>query len=69
MKVLLRKTHTCEYYAGDNRWTAEARDARDYDQVDRAIQVRREEELAGVEVILRFDDPFCDLVLPPGAPG
>ncbi len=68
MKVLLRKTHGSQYYVVNNQWTSDLMQAKDFDQVDRAIQFRREERLAGVEVVLRFDDPFCDLVLPLGMP-
>jgi hypothetical protein len=68
MKVLLRKTKDSRYYAGKNEWTADSRDARDFDQVDQAIQFRHEEQLTDVEVVLRYDDPFCDLVLPLGSP-
>ena len=63
MKVLLRETKTRLYYAGTNQWTTDAQQARDFDEVERAIQLRRNEQLTDVEVVLRFDDPFCDAVL------
>ena len=64
MKVLLRKTNTCLYYVGTNQWTADSKLARDFEQVEGAIQLHRAEQLTGVEVVLTYDDPLCDLVLP-----
>lgn len=64
MKVLLRKSKTSLYYAGGDEWTTDAARAQDFDQVDRAIQHRQCVQLADVEVVLSFDDPLCDLVLP-----
>jgi hypothetical protein len=67
MKVLLRKISNSHYYVGTNRWTNDPKQARDFDQVDRAIQFHQDEKLTGVEVVLTYDDPFCDLVLPLGS--
>ena len=64
MKVLLRKTNNSHYYVGNNQWTVDSKYARDFEQVERAIELHRAEQLTGVEVVLRFDDPLCDLVLP-----
>jgi hypothetical protein len=64
MKVLLRKTETSLYYVGTNQWTADSSSARDFEQVEDAIQLHRDEQLTGVEVVLSYDDPRCDLVLP-----
>jgi hypothetical protein len=63
MRVLLRQTKTSVYYAGPDQWATDAKQARDFEEVDRAIQVQRQERLANVEIVLRFDDPFCDAVL------
>lgn len=64
MRVLLRKTNNSHYYAGKNQWTVDPRYARDFEQVETAIQLHRDERLAGVEVVLSFDDPLCELALP-----
>ena len=63
MKVLLRETKTSLYYIGSNQWTADPRQARDFEQVEAAIRHHAEEPLAGMEVVL-YDDLFSDLVLP-----
>ena len=67
MKVLLRKTNNSHYYVGNNQWTADSRHARDFKEVDNAIQCHRDEQLRDVEVVLSYDDPVCNLVLPMGS--
>jgi hypothetical protein len=69
MKVLLRNTKTNHYYVDNNQWTADSRYARDFQQVEQAIELQRNEQLRHLEVVLSFDDPLCDLVLPIGTPG
>ena len=63
MKVLLRGTKTGLYYVGPNEWTADAKQALDFDEVEKAVQLNRKEQLADMEVVLSFDDPYCDPVL------
>jgi hypothetical protein len=67
MKVLLRKTNNSPYYVGSNQWTTDSSQARDFGQVEDAIELHRDEHLTDVEVVLRYDDPICDLVLPLGS--
>ena len=69
MKVFLRNTKTSHYYVGNNQWTPDSEYARAFEQVEEAIQVYREEQLTGVEVVLSYEDPLCTLVLPLPAPG
>ena len=64
MKVLLRDTKSCHYYVGANQWTADSKQARDFEQVEQAIRLNRDEQLRDMEVVLSFDDHLCDLVLP-----
>jgi len=69
VKVLLRQKGSSLYYAGADEWTPDPRHARDFEEVDRAIQFHRAEGVAGVDVVLSYDDPACDLVLPLREPG
>ena len=64
MRVLLRQTRTKLYYDGRHQWTTDAGRAFDFDDVERAIKLGREAKLTEVEVVLAYDDPLCDLVLP-----
>ncbi len=64
MKVLLRQSRTGLYYVSLREWTADAKSASTFDDVNTAIALSREANLTGVEVVLAYDDPVCDLVLP-----
>jgi hypothetical protein len=64
MKVVLHSTKTNLYYVAPNQWTADPKQARDFEQVHNAIRVDREERMTGMEVVLSYDDPFPDLTLP-----
>jgi hypothetical protein len=69
MKVLLRKRKTSLYYVGANQWATDPKQARDFEEVERAIQLHRAEQLPDAEVVLSFDDSLCDAVLPLRTPG
>ncbi len=64
MRVVLHCTKTRLYYLGASQWTADPKQARDFGQVHDAIQFSREEHLADMEVVLAYDDPLSNLVLP-----
>ena len=38
--------------------------AHDFETVESAIELARTQRLADMEVVLHYDDPACDLVLP-----
>jgi len=40
--VLLRKTNNSHYYVGNNEWTADSRYARDFGEIEQAIQFHRQ---------------------------
>ena len=63
-KVFLRKRETAQYYAGSNGWSGNTPLAHSFDTVESAIQFAKTERLAGMEVVLRFEDPVCELILP-----
>ena len=69
MKVFLRNTQTGWYYQGPSQWTPEQGAALDLRQVTRAVERIFEARLENVEILLCYDDPRYDLVLPvPAAP-
>ena len=63
-KVFLRHRETGQYYAGSNLWSGSSSVAHDFATVESAAQLARNRGLAGIEVVVRDDDPACDLVLP-----
>ncbi len=69
MKVLLRQTKTSLYYVGTSQWSTNAKQARDFEEVEQAVQLQRHEQLANVEIVLSFDAPRCDAVMSLLTPG
>ena len=67
-KVFLRKRETAQYYAGSNGWSGSSSVAHDFETVESATQFAKTEGLAGMEVVLRYDDTGCDLILPLRSP-
>jgi len=63
-KVFLRNRETGQYYAGSNGWSGNPSVAHEFDTVESAIELARTQRLADMEVVLKYDDPPCDLVLP-----
>ena len=64
MKVFLRHTQTGWFYQGPSQWTPDQAVAMDLQQVARAVAHIFESHLENVEILLSYDDPRYDLVLP-----
>jgi hypothetical protein len=63
-KVFLRNRATGQYYTGSTGLSGNSSVAHDFGAVESATQFAKTERLAGMEVVLRYDDPGCDLILP-----
>ena len=63
-QVFLRKSETGLWYAGPERWVGGCSGAHDFGTVEEAIGFWRGLGVDGAEVVLHYDDPECDLVLP-----
>lgn len=62
---MLRKRETGLWYAGPDRWVTRASEAREFTSVEEGVSFGREiGSGVGLEVVLRYDAPECDLVLP-----
>ena len=66
LQVLLRDGKTGQYYAGSNGWSADGSEAQEFETVESAVQLSRTQNLERTEVVLHYDDPVPDLVLPVG---
>ena len=64
MKVFLRNTQTGWYYQEPSKWTPDLDAACDLEQVARAVEQIFEAHLDNVEILLSYDEPRYDLVLP-----
>ncbi|HVV02278.1 MAG TPA: hypothetical protein VHH88_12995, partial [Verrucomicrobiae bacterium] len=64
MKVLLRHVNTGLYYRDSSEWTENPDAASDFKASANALQLVSEMRLEGVEIVLWFDDPRYNLILP-----
>jgi hypothetical protein len=64
MKVLLRSTQTNKYYQSPSEWTPDEQEALDLKQTSRAVELVFDARLENVEVLLCYEDPRYNIVLP-----
>ena len=64
MKIILKDSLTGRYYSGNQAWCAKALEAMDFDAFNTAASAALEEKLESVNVVLRFEEPECELALP-----
>jgi len=64
MKVFLRNTVTGNYYQGPSQWTADPEKALDLKQMSQAVELAFGARLEDVEVLLCYDDPRYNIVMP-----
>jgi hypothetical protein len=64
MKVFIRDTQTGWYFQEPSKWAPKQEAAQDLAQVARAVELIFEAHLENVEILLCYDDPRYDLVLP-----
>jgi hypothetical protein len=64
MRVILRHAGIGLYYAGRKHWVGEAGSALDLETIERATELSREEAFEEMEIIVTYDDPSCEMVLP-----
>jgi hypothetical protein len=64
MKVYIRNTKTGWYFQEPSKWTQEQGSACDLEQVAKAVERIFADHLEDVEILLSYDEPRYDLVLP-----
>ena len=64
VKVFLRNILNGWYYKGPSRWTPRQQEAKDLGQAAWAVEMVFQEHLENVEIVLCYDDPRHNLVLP-----
>ena len=65
MKVLLQNALTKEFYAGENIWTSLDSDAFDFRALVAAARKAVERQADDLNVVLRYENPPCDLAINP----
>jgi len=64
MRILLQNTRTKLYFSMLDMWTASARAAFDFRHSRRALDYVNKEGLKEVQLVVNFDDPQWDEVVP-----
>jgi hypothetical protein len=64
VKTILRDALTGLYYGDDHTWSADPSKAKNFDSIQTAAAVAQSEKLETVDVILKYDNPACELTLP-----
>ncbi len=64
MRVFIRNTQSGWYYQEPSQWTPDQETACDLGQVARAVERIFEDHLENVEILLSYDEPRYDLILP-----
>jgi hypothetical protein len=65
MKVLLRDEQSRHYYSGNEAWVAEMSKAWNFGSIERAGQQAQECHPRVLSVVLKYDNPECELALNP----
>jgi len=64
MGVLLRNARIGLYYAGRKHWVGSPATAADLQTIERAAELSRDENFEQMEIVVGYEDPVCELVLP-----
>ena len=62
--MLLRNAKIGLYYAGRKHWVGRVDAAADLMTVEHATEVSADESFDQMEIVVDYDDPACELVLP-----
>jgi hypothetical protein len=65
MKVLLKDEETRLYYGGQDRWVPKADDALNFGVIAKAGEKAKECQAHPTNVVLRYENPECELALNP----
>ncbi len=65
MKVLLQDLVSMKFLAMDGKWTDDLREAMDFGEVTRAVNVVWSRRVKRVRVVLKFMESGHDVALPP----
>ena len=63
MRVLLRNVQTGQFYVGPEQWSETDAEAMDFGDTELALDCVWENHLTGMEVVMRFDEPFFEIPL------
>jgi hypothetical protein len=64
MQIIIRSLKSGQYYQTPGKWTANQKEARNFETLNEAMAFARQNYLASVEILLAFDDPHRDIHFP-----
>ena len=64
MRILLQQLHTKLYFCRSDLWSAHPDAAFDFGHSQKALEYVRQHELNNVQLVVRFEDPRWDEVVP-----
>jgi hypothetical protein len=64
MRVVLKHAELGLYYAGHKHWVGDPDSALDLATIERATELSRDESFGEMDIVVTYDDPACELVLP-----
>jgi len=64
MRVVLKHAELGLYYAGHKHWVGDPDSALDLATIERATELSRDESFEEMDIVVTYDDPVCELVLP-----
>jgi hypothetical protein len=62
--VLIREKRSGCFFAGHARWVTTRADALDFERIELAETVATAEHLEGVEIVVAYEAPACELTVP-----
>jgi len=66
MNVVIRHSRIGLYYAGRKHWVGNPGSALHLESIERAAELSGDESFSEMEIVVTYDDPVCELVLPLG---
>ena len=63
-RVVLRHAGIGLYYAGRKHWVGNPESALDLETIERATELSRDESFEEMQILVTYDDPARDLLLP-----
>ena len=64
MKIILRDWVTGLYYGGNQTWIVGVSSATGFESIESAASVAKKQQQVTINVVLRYEDPKCELALP-----
>ena len=66
MRVVLTHAAIGLYYVGRKHWVGNPESALDLGTIERAAELSRDESFKEMQIVVTYDDPVCELILPLG---